>query len=147
MLCWVLLVCSVPQSCLTLWMIAHQAPLFTGFFRKEYWSRLSFLPPGDLNNSRIKPVSPVSPALLGDSLPSEPSGKLQLYLSLRQKEKSVLLSPSFLKSWYFMLGINFSHFLIFLNIALNNYLSWLLRDLWEVYLNSCHSTKNSVNVV
>ena len=52
--------CSVPQSCLTLWTIAHQAPLSTGFFRKEYWSRLSFLPPGDLHNSDARGRSPAA---------------------------------------------------------------------------------------
>ena len=40
-------VCLVAQSCLTLWdstdCTAHQAPLFMGFPRQEYWSRLPFL--------------------------------------------------------------------------------------------------------
>ena len=33
-----------------------------GFPRKEYWSGLSFLPPGNLPDPRILPVSPSSPA-------------------------------------------------------------------------------------
>ena len=33
---------------LTLWTIAHQAPLSIGFFKQEYWSGLSCPPPGDL---------------------------------------------------------------------------------------------------
>ena len=37
----ILSVCA--QSCLTLWTEAHQAPLFMGFFRQEYWSELHFL--------------------------------------------------------------------------------------------------------
>ena len=37
---------------------------------------LSFPPPGDLPDPGIEPVSPVSPALQVDSLPTEPSGKL-----------------------------------------------------------------------
>ena len=49
----------------TLWTVALQAPLFMGFFRQEYWSGLPFPPPGDLPNPRIKPTSPVSPALAG----------------------------------------------------------------------------------
>ena len=32
----------------TIWTVAHQAPLFVGFSRQEYWSRLPFPPPGDL---------------------------------------------------------------------------------------------------
>ena len=33
---------------LTLWTVAHHAPLFMGFFRQEYLSGLPFPPPGDL---------------------------------------------------------------------------------------------------
>ena len=32
----------------TLWTVAHQAPLSMGFFRQEYWSGLPFPSPGDL---------------------------------------------------------------------------------------------------
>ena len=57
----------VAQSCLTLSdpmdCIAHQAPLFMGFFRQELWSRLSFPPPGYLPDPGIAPTSPMSPAL------------------------------------------------------------------------------------
>ena len=53
----------------TQWTVAHQAPLSMGFSRQEYWSRLRFLPPGDLPNPGIKPTSPASPALQADSLP------------------------------------------------------------------------------
>ena len=44
-----------------------------GFSRQEYWSGLPFPSPGDLPSPGIKPESP---ALQGDSLPSEPPGKL-----------------------------------------------------------------------
>jgi len=47
-----------------------------GFFRQEIWSMLPFPSPGDHPNSGIKPISPVSPVLQADSLPSEPSGSL-----------------------------------------------------------------------
>ena len=71
--------CLVTQSCLTLfvtlWTVAHQAPLSMGFFRQEYRSGLPFPPPEDLPNPVIKPISPVSPGLQVDSLPAEPSGK------------------------------------------------------------------------
>ena len=39
------------------------------FHRQEYWSGLPFPSPRDLPNPRIKPASPVSPALQADSLP------------------------------------------------------------------------------
>ena len=35
------------------------------FFRQEFWSGLPFPPPGDLPNLGIKPVSVMSPALIG----------------------------------------------------------------------------------
>ena len=59
----------------TLWTVAGQSPLSMGFCRQEYWSGLSFPPPGDLPNPGIKPESPVSPALQADSLPAKPLEK------------------------------------------------------------------------
>ena len=46
-----------------------------GFFKQEYAIGLPFPLPGDLPDPRIKPTSPLSPALQADSLPKEPSGK------------------------------------------------------------------------
>ena len=51
------------QLCLTLWTVAHKAPLSMGFSRQEYWSGLPCPPPGDLPNLRIKPPSLMSSAL------------------------------------------------------------------------------------
>ena len=48
------------DSFVTPWTVAHQAPLFTGFPRQEYWSGLPFPPPEDLPNPGIKPESCVS---------------------------------------------------------------------------------------
>ena len=42
----------------TLWTVAHLAPLFMGFSRKEYWSGLPFPSPEDLPDPGIKPGSP-----------------------------------------------------------------------------------------
>ena len=56
----------------TPWTIAHQALLFMGFSRQEYWNGLPFPSKGDLPNAGIKPRSP---ALQGDSLLSKPPGK------------------------------------------------------------------------
>ena len=46
----------------TPWTVVHQAPLSVGFYRQEYWSGLSRLPPKDLSNPGIKPTSLMSPA-------------------------------------------------------------------------------------
>ena len=48
----------------TPWTVTHQASLFMGFSRQEYWSGLPCPPPGDLPYSGIKPRSP---ALRADS--------------------------------------------------------------------------------
>ena len=47
---------------------AGQAPLSMGLSRLEYWSRLP-CPPGDPPDPGIEPVSLMSPALVGDTLP------------------------------------------------------------------------------
>ena len=49
----------------TLWTVAHQAPLSMGFSRQDSWSGLPFPPPGDLPDSGTEPVSLLSPALAG----------------------------------------------------------------------------------
>ena len=49
----------------TLQTVAHQALLPMGFSRQEYWSGLPCLPPGDLPDPEIKPMSLMSPALAG----------------------------------------------------------------------------------
>ena len=67
-----------------LWTMARQAPLSTGFSRKEHWSGLPCPPPGNLPDPGIKPVSPVAPDLqvaylqatpVAPDLPAEPLGK------------------------------------------------------------------------
>ena len=58
----------VAKSCLTLetlGTVACQAPLFIGFSRQEYWSKLPFPAPGDLPGSGMGPESLVPPALAG----------------------------------------------------------------------------------
>ena len=65
----------------TLWTVAYQALLFMGFSRQEDWSGLPCLSPGDLPNSRIKPMSPVSSGLQANSLPTKPPGKSLLTCS------------------------------------------------------------------
>ena len=56
----------------TLWTVAHQAPLSLRFSRQEYWNGLSFPPPGDLPNPGIEPASLAS---AGGFFTTEPAGK------------------------------------------------------------------------
>ena len=59
-------VCSVAccvQPFVAPWTVARQAPLSTGFSRKEYWRGLPCPSPGDLPDPGIKPLSLLSPAL------------------------------------------------------------------------------------
>ena len=51
---------SCVQLFMTLWSVAHQAPLSTGFFRQEYWNGLPFPPPGALPDPGIESVFCVS---------------------------------------------------------------------------------------
>ena len=57
---------------MTLWTVARQAPLSTGFPRQECWSGLPFPPPGDLPDPGIEPASP---ALAGGFFTTEPPGE------------------------------------------------------------------------
>ena len=84
--------CAELLSCVqvfaSLWTIAHQASLFMGFFRQEYWSVLLFPSPGDLPDSGIKSASPVSPALQVGSLLAEPTlGEASGVISFDVSEK------------------------------------------------------------
>ena len=56
------------QLSVTLWSVAHQAPLSMGFFRQEYWSGLPFPSLEDLPDPGIELGSP---DLQADSLPTE----------------------------------------------------------------------------
>ena len=55
----------------TPWTVVHQAPLSMEFSRQEHWSGLPYLPPGDLPNAGIEPVSL---ALAGRFFTTEPPG-------------------------------------------------------------------------
>ena len=50
----------------TLWTVAHQAPLSKGFSRQEHWSGVPYPSPGHLPDHGIKPMSLRSPALAGE---------------------------------------------------------------------------------
>ena len=74
MMTWVsvLYLCLVDQLCPTLVLEPTRLLCPWGFSRLEYWSGLSWPPPGDLPNPGIKPRSHT---LQADSLPSEQPGK------------------------------------------------------------------------
>ena len=66
----------------TPWTVALQTPLSMGFSRQEYWSGLPFPFLGYLPDPGVEPRSP---ALQGDSLPTEPSRQFKYtytYLAL-----------------------------------------------------------------
>ena len=66
----------------TPWTVAHQAPLSIGFPGQEYWSGFLCLPPGDLPNPGIKPVSLMSPALAGGFFTTSATCLVQVYRSI-----------------------------------------------------------------
>ena len=49
---------SCVQCFVTLWTVAHQAPLSMGLSRQEHSSELPCSPPGDLPDLGIEPASP-----------------------------------------------------------------------------------------
>ena len=61
---------------MTLRTVAHQAPLYIGFSRQEYWSGLPFHSPGDLPDLGIESEFLVSPAFQVGSLTLASPGKL-----------------------------------------------------------------------
>ena len=65
---------SVVSNSATPWGITHRLLCPWRLSRQEYWSGLSWPLPGDLPDSGIEPVSPVSLAVWADSLPNESLG-------------------------------------------------------------------------
>ena len=65
----------------TLWTVAHQAPLFMGYSRQEYWSGLPSPPPEDLLGPGIQTVSLVSPAL-ADGFPTTVPNQMNKILKI-----------------------------------------------------------------
>ena len=61
---------SVVSKSATSWTVAHQTPLFMGFFRQECRSQLTFPPPGDLPHPGVELWSP---AFIGRFFTTEPS--------------------------------------------------------------------------
>ena len=91
-------VCVCPQSCLTSvtpWTVDYQAPLFMEFSRWDYWSGLSFPPPGYLPNPGTEHTALASSALAGRIFTTAPPGKSQLYFDLHDLQGPHLSSRHF----------------------------------------------------
>ena len=71
---------SCVQLFVTLWTVAHQAPLSMGFSRSEYWSELPCPPPRYLPALGIEPKSPAAPTLQADSLSLSHQGSPCTYI-------------------------------------------------------------------
>jgi len=72
-------VCSVTQSCSTLWDLMARLLCPWRVPRQEYWSGLPFPSPGDLPDPRIEPVSLVPSALAGRFFTTVPIGHLYIF--------------------------------------------------------------------
>ena len=72
------------DSFATLWTVACQVPLATGFPTQEYLSGLLFPSLGDLSDPGIEPSSP---ALAGRFFTTEPPGKPNVHHDLNMFEK------------------------------------------------------------
>ena len=67
---------SCARLFLTLWTVAHQAPLSMGFSRQEYWSGLPCLVPGE--SSQPRDQTHIS-CTAGGFFTAEPPGKHRIY--------------------------------------------------------------------
>ena len=77
---------SYVQLFATPWTAAHQALLSREFSRQEYWSGMPFLPPRDLPESVIKPMSLMSLALAGGFFTTSATWELRRFYTTRKQE-------------------------------------------------------------
>ena len=84
--------CSVVSNSVTPWTVTCKDPL-SNRFSQGHWSGL-FPSPGDLPKLRIKPMSPVAPALQADFLPLNQQGSPICKCKIK-----ITLKFFFLKSW------------------------------------------------
>ena len=85
---------SLVQLFVTLWIVAHQAPLSMGFSRQKYWSGLPCPPPGGLPDPGIKAMFP---ALQRDSLLLSHPGR---HICLLHPIKEKVISTKQVISWF-----------------------------------------------
>ena len=87
---------------MTLWTVAHEAPLSMGYSRQEHWSGLPYPPPGYIPNPGVKPVSLAFPA---GSLPLAP---LEAYLSKSTNTYTYLFKVNELTVYALLYSLYFS---------------------------------------
>ena len=97
----------------TPWFVAHQTALFMGFSRKEYWSGLPCLHPGDLPDPGIEPVSLTSPALTGSFFTTSTTWEARQTLVSR-------LTPA----WMTFNTLYYSHELVSLTLMIHEMSPW-----------------------
>ena len=79
-LCCAVLSHSVVFDFVTVWTVACQSPPSMRFSRKEYWSGLLFLTPGDLPDPGIKPVCLMSSALASRFFTTSATWEAHIYI-------------------------------------------------------------------
>ena len=137
--------CACAELLFSLWLFATpadcspcQTSLSAGILQQGYWSGLPCCPPGGLPNPGIKPVSP---ALQGDSLPSEPPGKSKntgvgglsllqgIFLTQELNQgllhwRRILYQLSCQGSPFFSLGLINTHLIEFIFLINGKHLLW-----------------------
>ena len=112
---WMLSCFSRVQLFMTLWTVAHQAPLSMGFSRQECSSGLSCPSPGDFPDPEVKPGSVMFPALADGFFtlapPRKPLLSIYIYslpsLFKKRKRKGKLIIISRRKSISYLYKIHF----------------------------------------
>ena len=109
----------------TLWAIAHQAPLSMGFSRQEYWSGLPCRLPENVPSPGVEPTSP---ALQADSVPLSHWGSPHMCMN-GQKGVFVIIISEWGFGWLLTFLFTFSCTvgILFRNHVFYNQRSWLNR--------------------
>ena len=84
------------QLSATSWTLAHQAPLFMGFFRQEHGVNCHFLLQGNLPDPGMEAGSPT---LQADSLPSKPAGKQNNRIHVKRESITDSMDMNLGKPW------------------------------------------------
>ena len=95
---------------MTLWAVAHQAPLFEEFSGQECFSGLPFPSPGDLLDPGIEPLSPTLRAdfycrshqgsLWNYGVPNSRAFQLERFSHIQSDKTSIVLSSALIPSLY-----------------------------------------------
>jgi len=106
----------MPNSFVTLWTVAHQAPLSMGFSRQEYWSGLPIPFPGDLPDTGIKPVSPAL-------FTAESPGKPVVVIQSLSRVSETPWSAAHQASLSLTISLSLPKFMFILSVMLSNHLT------------------------